>query len=116
MYGARGYSNGFRGGRGAKPWSGNGPYENRYMPLNTDSEGDTRQNTDGFEIVRGKNKRQRRSTGGTYGQPGSGYAKMSQGVQYKFMTKDEFRSLSLDEKLVTMFEGIVDLGSNRMCT
>ena len=44
----------FRSGRGAKPWSGTGTYENRYRTLNSESEGDAWQDVDNSK---GKNKR-----------------------------------------------------------
>ena len=112
MYGARGYADSIRGARGAKSRSGTGPYENRYTPLRTDSEGET------WQVVKGGNKRQRRSTGGTYGQPESSeFAELRQSAQYRSISRDEFRGLSTDEKLVTMFEAITDLGSlsDRVC-
>ena len=101
-----------RGGRGAKPWSGTGTYENRYRALNLESEGDAWQDVDNSK---GKNKRQRRSTGGTYDcheqDRGPGPSYRGQGSQYQIMSKDDFRDLSTDEKLVTMFEALTEIGS-----
>ena len=102
----------FGGGRGANKWSNTGTYENRFCTLNTESDGDT-----WHEVGRGKskNKRQRRSTGGTYEryeqESGSGPSHWGQNAQFQIMDKEVFRGLSTDDKLVTMFKTLTDIGS-----
>ena len=68
LFGVRGYADSIRRVRGAKSRSGISPYKKRYITLNSDSESETWQDRGGFQVVKGRNKRQRRSTGGTYGQ------------------------------------------------
>ena len=79
----------FRGGRGAIPRTRTGTCEDR--------------------------QRMRRSTGGGHDQPGQfvnpGPSVSDQGAKYEIMSRDNFRNLTTDEKLVTMFDAITNIGS-----
>ena len=65
---------------------------------------------------KGKGKRQKRSTGGTYSQKGQfeDTDTDTQNARYKIMSKSEFRGLSTDEILVTMIETLTELSQNRV--
>ena len=108
MYGLRGHKQPFRGGRGVGPMPGTGTFGNRYNTLNSESEGDAWQDVNNRK---GKNKRLRRSTGGTSDQYRGPEADYSGQTVYPKMSKNEFRGLSTDEKLVTMFEALTEIGS-----
>ena len=115
MFGARGCLQDFRGGRGARPRTCTSPYENRYHALYSDSEGDTWQLVDRDNRNKGRYKRMRRSTGGGHDQPGQFVnpepSVSDQGAKYEIMSRDNFRNLTTDEKLVTMFDAITKFGS-----
>ena len=108
MYGLRGHKQPFRGGGGTGPMPGTGTFGNRYNTLNSESKGDAWQDVNN---KKGKNKRLRRSTGGTsdqYRGPEAGYSGQT---AYPKMRKNKFRGLSTDEKLITMFEALTEIGS-----
>lgn len=91
--------------------SGTGGFRfgNRYSALDSDNDSDTWQ-------VQERNKRKRRSTGGSYGPSrhslGTGVcAGAPTDTVFPVMSKSEFKELSLDDKLVTMFEAINNIGS-----
>ena len=91
-------------------------YIRRYLALHSDTDGETWQEVD---YGKGKGKRQRRSTGGTYSQKGQkgqfeDTDTDTQSARYKIMSKSEFRGLSTDEKLVTMFETLTELSQTRV--
>ena len=92
-----------------------GTYENRYHALHSDSEGDTWQLVDRDSMNKGRYKRMRRSTGGGHDQPGQFVnpepSVGDQGAKYEIMSRDNFRNLTTDEKLVTMFDAITNIGS-----
>lgn len=82
-------------------------FGSRFSALDSDNDSGTWQ-------VQERNKRKRRSTGGSYG-PGHGSGPSSgtdtgRGAQteivYPVMSKAEFKELSVDDKLVTMFDAI----------
>ena len=91
---------------------GNGTFEIRYSTLNLKREGDVWQDANSGK---GKNKRLRRSSGGTsdhqskYRGPEAGYRGHTE--IYLKMSKNEFLGLSTDEKPVTMFEDLTEIGS-----
>ena len=60
--------------------------------------------------------KQRRSTDGTYSQKGQfeDTDTDTQNARYKIMSKSEFRGLSTDEKLVTMFETLTESSQTRV--
>ena len=113
MFGASGYMRGMRGAGNVRSRPRTGTYENRYRALHSDTDGETWQEVD---YGKGKGKRQRRSTGGTYSQKGQfeDTDTDTQNARYKIMSKSEFRGLSTDEKLVTMFETLTELSQTRV--
>ena len=113
MFGASGYMRGMRGAGNVRSRPRTGTYENRYLELHSDTGGETWQEVD---YGKGKGKRQRRSTGGTYSQKGQFEDTVTdtQNARYKIMSKSEFRGLSTDEKLVTMFETLTELSQTRV--
>ena len=113
MHGPNGNTSTFRGGRGTDNRPATGTYENRFTTLNSESEGEA-----WHEVGKGKgkNKRQRRSTGGTYEQHGQSSGagvrrEWGQPVLFKTMNKEEFKRLPNDDKLVTMFETLAEIGT-----
>ena len=96
-----------RGVRGACSGADTSPHESRFSLLNSDSEGESWQHQ---TKIGSKNKRKRHSTGGTYGYYEGPEASQNP-ARYQIMSKSEFRGLPTDEKLVTMFEAITEIGS-----
>lgn len=89
--------------RGARPKTNSGTYANRFSVLDPDSETNKWQ-------VQDRNKRRRRSTGGSFG-PSQALESGHLTSEYQTMSKSKFKELSTDDKLVTMFEAITDIGS-----
>ena len=110
MFGASGYMRGMRGAGNVRSRPRTGTYENRYLALHSDTDGETWQEVD---YGKGKGKRQRRSTGGTYSQKGQ-FEDTDTEARYKIMSKSEFRGLSTDEILVTMIETLTVLSQTRV--
>ena len=104
---------GMRGVRNERVRPRTGTYENRYLVLHSDTDGESWQEVDNGKW---KGKRQRRSTGSTYSQKGQfeDTDTDTQNARYKIMSKSEFRGLSTDEKLVTMFEPLTELSQTRV--
>lgn len=80
---------------------------NRFSRL-TNVEGDS---DDGFQTVTRRSKRQRRSTGGTTYSPEFSDSHLK-------LTKDEFKALPADDKLVKLFELMTSVGlqNARLCS
>ena len=101
MWRQQGDFNLIQASNGARPKTNIGTFENRYSAL--DSDNDTWQ-------VQERGKRRRRDTGGSYG-----LSRTQTGVRtstnFNLMSKSEFKELSTDDKLVTMFELMSDIGS-----
>ena len=86
---------------GARPKTNIGTFENRYSALNSDN--DTWQ-------VQERGKRRRRDTGGSYDLSLT-QTDVRTSTNFNLMSKSEFKELSTDDKLVTMFELMSDIGS-----
>ena len=104
---------GMRGVRNERVRPRTGTYENRYLTLHSNTDRESWQEVDNGKW---KGKRQRSSTGSTYSQKGQfeDTDLDTQNAKYKKLSKSEFRGLSTDEKLVTMFETLTELSQTRV--